>query len=198
MVPQGSSPHIADPGTPIASTTVPRRMPGQFEGAGAAGAGSRGDHMIIWRGWGGLAIVYIGACAALLGGLLGASILQSSTAAGPLAGLGILIGGAITAVHGWYLNVLLPRKRAEQWEAAERPRLEDAADRGVLVVGNTLPSSPEEAAQMIESVIADGRRAIGRHGPHSVFWIPMEVIGILAMVGGIVLAGATLAAAFTG
>lgn len=153
--------------------------------------------MIIWRGWGGLAVVYIGLCAALLGGLLGASILQSSAAAAPLAGLGILIGGALTAAHGWSLNVLRPRKRADQWEEVERPRLESAADRGVLVVGNTQPSSPEEAAQMIESVIADGRRTIGRHGPHSVFWIPMEIIGILAMVGGLVLAAATLVSALT-
>ena len=48
---------------------------------------------------------------------------------------------------------------------------------------------------MIEAVLTDGRRAIGRHGPHSVFWIPMEIIGILAIVGGLVLAGATLAGA---
>lgn len=154
--------------------------------------------MIIWRGWGFLAVVYIGLCAAFFGGLIGASLLQSSTAAGPLAGLGILLGGALTALHGWYLNVLRPRTRADQWEEAERPRLEDAADRGALVVGNTRPSSPEEAAQMIESVIADGRRTLGRHGPHSVFWIPMEVIGILAMVGGVILAGATLVGALTG
>lgn len=144
--------------------------------------------MIIWRGWGVLAIVYIALCAALLGGLLGASILQSSTAAGALAGLGIFIGGALATVHGWYLNVIRPRKRADQWEAAERPRLEDAADRGALVVGNTQPRSPEEAAQMIESVLADGRRTIGGHGPHSVFWIPMEVIGILGMVAGVIVA----------
>ena len=46
-----------------------------------------------------------------------------------------------------------------------------------------------------ETILTDGRRAIGRHGPHSVFWIPMEIIGILAIVGGLVLAGATLAGA---
>ncbi|WP_345081928.1 hypothetical protein [Brachybacterium paraconglomeratum] len=154
--------------------------------------------MIIWRGWGVLAVVYIALCAAFLGGLIGASVLQSSAAAGPLAGLGIMIGGALAAVHGWYLNVHGPRKRADQWEEAERPRLEDAADRGLLVVGNTQPSSPEEAAQMIESVITDGRRAIGRHGPHSVFWIPMEIIGILAIVGGAILAAATLFSAIAG
>lgn len=151
--------------------------------------------MIIWRGWGFLAIVYIALGAALLGGLIGASLLQSSTAAGPLAGVGILIGGALTAVHGWYLNVLRPRRRADEWEQAERPRLEAAADQGTLVVANVQTRSPEEAADMIEAVLTDGRRAIGRHGPHSVFWIPMEIIGILAIVGGLVLAGATLAGA---
>lgn len=50
---------------------------------------------------------------------------------------------------------------------------------------------------MIEQHLADGRRVIGRHGPHSVFWIPMEVIGIIAVVGGVLLAVSTGIGALT-
>ncbi|HIY24370.1 MAG TPA: hypothetical protein H9837_08715 [Candidatus Brachybacterium merdigallinarum] len=141
--------------------------------------------MIIWRGWGVLAFVYIAVLAMLLGGALGAGALQSSAAAGPLAGLGIILGGVLTALHGYYLNIMGPKKRAAQWEEAERPRLESAAASGNLVVGNVQPSSRAEADQMIESVLADGRRVIGKHGPHSLFWIPMEAVGILAIIGGL-------------
>lgn len=147
--------------------------------------------MIIWRGWGLLAVLYIALCAALLGGLLGASVLQSSAAAGPLAGIGIAIGGALATAHGWYLNIIGPRKRSLAWAEVEKRRLTRAADEGTLVIGNVRPSSREEAHALVDQVLENGKRQIGRHGPHSVFWIPMEVIAILAIAGGVVLAVAT-------
>ena len=103
-----------------------------------------------------------------------------------------MIGGALTAVHGWYLNIVRPKAKATEWELAERPRLEAAADQGSLVVDSVQPRDRAEAEAMIDSVIADGRRVIGRHGPHSVFWIPMEIIGILALIVGFMLGGYNL------
>ena len=111
--------------------------------------------------------------------------------------MGIMIGGALTAVHGWHLNVNLPKRRADQWEATERSRLESAADAGVLVIDHIQPRSLEEAAQMIERVIEDGRRVVGKHEPHSVFWIPMEIVGIPAAIVGLILTGTTLVGALT-
>jgi hypothetical protein len=140
--------------------------------------------------------VYIAACAALLGGALGAT-LPVPEAAPVLAGVGITIGGALAAVHGWYVNIARPRARAVQWERVERPRLEQAAAEGLLVVDSVRPRSPQEAHAMVEHRLAEGRRVIGRHGPHSVFWIPMEVIGLLAVVGGILLAAVTAIGALT-
>ncbi|MGO1284829.1 MAG: hypothetical protein ACTHWF_12360 [Brachybacterium sp.] len=147
--------------------------------------------MIIWRGWGFLAVVYIALCAGLLGGALGSAIAVDG-AGGALAGFGVMIGGALTAVHGWYLNIVRPKAKATEWELAERPRLEAAADQGSLVVDSVQPRDRAEAEAMIDSVIADGRRVIGRHGPHSVFWIPMEIIGILALIVGFMLGGYNL------
>lgn len=140
--------------------------------------------MIIWRGWGFLAVVYIVICVSLLAGVIGTS-LEIEGAPGMLAGVGLVIGGALAAVHGWYLNIIRPRRRATEWELAERPRLEAAADQGTLVVGNVQPRTHDEAEEMIDGVIENGRRVIGQHGPHSVFWIPMEIIGILAAVIGV-------------
>lgn len=148
--------------------------------------------MIIWRGWGFLAVVYMGVLAALLGGLLGAAVLQQPDLTGALAGVGISLGGVLTYIQGRHLNATLPKQRAEEWAAGERPRLEAAADQGRLVVGNVAPRSREEAQAMVEDVLARGRAQIGAHGQHSVFWIPMEAVGILGIVGGLVLVLATL------
>lgn len=153
--------------------------------------------MVIWRGWGVLAFIYVAGFAALLGGLLGASLLQSSAAAAPLAGIGIALGGALAAAHGWYLNIIDPRKRAQAWADAEEPRLALAAEEGTLVVGSVRPSSREEAHALVEQVLADGKRQIGRHGPHSLFFIPMEAVGIIAIVGGLVVAVVTAVGALS-
>ena len=160
-------------------------------------ASSKGTDVIVWRGWGGLAVVYIGLGVGLLGGLLGSALLELPSV-GPFVGLGLLIGGAGTAVHGWYLNVIRPRKKAAEWAEVERPRLEVAADQGSLAFDNVRPSSREEAGQLIDQAIEQGRRRIGQHGPHSVFWIPMEIIGILAMIIGLIVAVVTSIGALTG
>lgn len=152
--------------------------------------------MIIWRGWGFLAVVYIGLCVGLLAGAIGTS-LPYEGAPGVLVGVALVIGGAATAVHGWYLNLVRPKRKATEWELAERPRLEAAADQGSLVVGNVQPRDRDEAEAMIDSVIEDGRRVIGKHGPHSVFWIPMEVIGIIAAIIGAVVFVINLIGALT-
>lgn len=195
--PEGTSPHIGRGLGPVTLRIYHDCRALRVDVVTALAGGARkGTFMIIWRGWGGLAVLYIGLCAGLLGGLIGTSV-DVEGAPGALAGLGIVIGGLLTAVHGWYLNLVRPKQWATEWELTERPRLEAAAEQGALVVGNVQPRSWEEAESMIDSVIADGRRAIGKHGPHSVFWIPMEIIGILAVIGGLFLAGTTLVSALT-
>ena len=143
--------------------------------------------MVIWKGWGILAVVYIALCAGLLGGAAGGALVGEQ-AVPVTVGMGFVLGGALTTLHGWHLNIARPRAKAADWEAVERPRLVAAAARGALVVDNVQPRDRAEADAMIEDVVARGRTVIGRHGPHSMFWIPMEVIGLLAVAGGLLLA----------
>lgn len=145
--------------------------------------------MIIWKGWGILAVVYIGAMLALLGGVIGTAVLESATATSVLIPLGLLLGGVMTAAHGWYLNNTRPARRADAWAEAERPRLQQAVDQGTLVVDNVRPASREQAQEMMESVLERGRRSIKGGPKHSVFWIPMEIIGIIAMGAGLIFLG---------
>ncbi|MGO1392817.1 hypothetical protein [Agrococcus casei] len=134
--------------------------------------------MIIWRGWGILAFIYT-----LVGLAIGAAIGNAASTDNDstlmFMGLGGIVGAAGGFAHGWYLNVISPRKKAEAWEAAERPRLQQVAQSGQLVYRNTQPTSAAEADQMIESIIADGRGQFKRAGYHSVFWVPMQWISIV-------------------
>ena len=100
--------------------------------------------MIIWRGWGILAFIYT-----LVGLAIGAAIGNAASTDNDstlmFMGLGGIVGAAGGFAHGWYLNVISPRKKAEAWEAAERPRLQQVAQSGQLVYRNTQPTSAAEA-----------------------------------------------------
>lgn len=148
--------------------------------------------MIIWRGWGFLTVVYVALGAALLGGFVGASLLGSSSAAGVLAGVGIMIGGLLGALHGWYLNTLAPRRRAEEWALAETLRLEAAARNGTLAIDNVRLTSVDDALDQVDVLVERRKAAIARGGRNTVFFVPMEIVGILAIVGGLVLTVAML------
>ena len=137
--------------------------------------------MIIWRGWGILAFIYT-LVGLALGAALGSAVSTGSDSTLMFMGLGGLIGAAGGFAHGWYLNVVSPRKKAEAWEVAERPRLQEAAQSGRLVYRNTQPSTAAEADQMIEAIIADGRGQFKRMGYHSIFWVPMQWISIVFAV----------------
>ncbi|MBK0330838.1 hypothetical protein I8D64_05420 [Brachybacterium sp. MASK1Z-5] len=141
--------------------------------------------MIIWRGWGILAVLYIGALIGLLVGGLGAGVLRFEGAMPLMAGVALLLGGAITTLHGWYVNITAPRSRATAWALEAEPKMQAAAQAGAFAIDGVMPRSREEADAMIDAEITRGRAVIGRHGPHSLFFVPMEAIGILAMVSGL-------------
>lgn len=136
--------------------------------------------MIIWRGWGILAFIYT-----LLGALVGTWIgtaIASDTAVFVFVGLGGILGAAGGFAHGWYLNVVAPQKKAEEWEAQERVRLRQVAESGRLVYNNVAPQTAAEADQMIEAIIMQGRAQFKRLGYHSVFWIPMQWFAVVLAV----------------
>jgi hypothetical protein len=141
--------------------------------------------MIIWRGWGILSVLYIGGLIALLAGGVGAGVLGFEGAVPLMMGVAMLLGGAITALHGWYVNITAPRSRATAWALETEPKMYAAAEAGAFAINGIMPRSREEADEMIQGEIARGQAVIGRHGPHSLFFIPMEILGIVAMVGGL-------------
>lgn len=141
--------------------------------------------MIIWRGWGILSVLYIGGLIGVLVGGIGASVLKFEGAMPLMGGLALLIGGAITTLHGWYVNITAPRSRATAWALEAEPKMQAAAEAGAFAIDGVMPRSREEADSMIDAEVARGQALIGRHGPHSLFFIPMEAIGMLAMASGL-------------
>lgn len=145
--------------------------------------------MIVWRGWGVLVFIYAG-----LGGA-GLAALGSAMGAGTgvFFGLGVILGAALGFVHGWYLNVISPRKKYEAWAEQERPRLQAAAEQGRLAYNNTTPATAAEADQMIEAIIADGQAQFKRLGHHSLFFIPMQWAAVVAAIIGVIVLITSLA-----
>lgn len=140
--------------------------------------------MIIWRGWGILAFLFV--AAAIGGGLaissavgLGESLLLS----------GILLIGA--GVGTWFLgNFLNVKKADEKVEAYIQQRGAEIHTMGRAGAftdqqGNRLP--PEQAYQAAEAMIAGERQkaASAFRNRHSLFWIPMQYLGIAMAVGGV-------------
>ncbi|HIY66693.1 MAG TPA: hypothetical protein H9830_10510 [Candidatus Agrococcus pullicola] len=142
--------------------------------------------MIVWRGWGVLVFIYAGVGAIALGAL-GGLMFPAGGATTIFVGFGIIIGAALGFLHGWYLNVLSPRKKYEAWALQERPRLQEAAEGGRLAYRNVTPTTAAESDQMIEAIIADGQAEFKRMGYHSLFFIPMQWAAVVAALIGVVL-----------
>ncbi|MFC0674326.1 hypothetical protein [Brachybacterium hainanense] len=143
--------------------------------------------MIIWRGWGGLAVPYIGLCVLLFGLVIGTNLPIEGIDV-PLIGVGMMAGGVLCIVHGWYLNQILPRRRADAWEAQRRPGLEAAAAEGRLAVDGIPPKDPAEAEAMTAHLIAQGRRQAARANQHTLFFIPLEFVGVMVLPLGAIIA----------
>lgn len=146
----------------------------------------RENTVIVWRGWGVLVFIYAGLGAIALGALAGV-INPGGGMTTIFAGLGIVLGSALGFVHGWYLNVISPSKKYEEWAQYERPRLQEAAEHGRLAYRNTTPATAAEADQMIEAIIEDGRAQFKQLGRHSLFFIPMQWAAVVGAVIGFVL-----------
>ena len=143
--------------------------------------------MIIWRGWGILAFIYT-LLGAAIGAAIGNAISSDNGVITLCVGLLGIVGAAGGFAHGWYLNVVSPKKKAEQWESQERVRLRQVAESGRLVYNNTAPQTAAEADQMIEAIVAQGRAQFKRLGYHSVFWIPMQWISVVFAIICVIIA----------
>ena len=145
--------------------------------------------MIIWRGWGIVGFFLI----------LGSIILTTSvgsigtnTPAGIIStGAGMLLGGAACAVFGYWLNVLRPRQKADEYLQGLRQDLWQRMREGTFQIpaGAPAPRDEAEASQQIERIVAQQSPEVRRRlrNRNTLFFIPLQWLGSMVVVGGIVL-----------
>ncbi len=145
--------------------------------------------MIIWRGFGFVAVVLVALAALAVTGI-------NSAAGSPLpgyvaAGLGISIGGILTAAFGWWFNMENPKRKASEWAQQRRAELEHAVQTGTFQIRPGIPaSSREEAETVSEQMLASESASVAKRlkNIHTLFFIPVQFIGVIAIVLGIVVA----------
>ena len=147
--------------------------------------------MIIWRGWGIIGFLLIGLGIAAVTGLTGQNGTGSPAATVSL-GAGFLLGGAICAVFGYWLNVARPRQQVGGYVEDLRQDLWQRVREGSFQVepGAAAPRDEAEATQQVEHIVAQQRPMIERRlrNRNSLSSIPLQWRGGAVAVGGAVLA----------
>lgn len=146
--------------------------------------------MIIWRGWGilGLLVTVAGVFGLLatVTALLGDG--EKTSMLG--GGMGLLVAGVANFFLGRWLNLIRPARKVEEFRDQLRAELWERVANDVFQMspGAPAPSSEQEAAQQIEQMVASQSRDLERAGRniHSLFFIPLQWIGVVEGVGGLV------------
>ena len=146
--------------------------------------------MIIWRGWGIAGLFLIVGGIALVAGLSGHN--SSNTPAGVAAvGAGMLLGGAACAALGYWLNVVRPRNKADEYLEGVRRELWQRVRAGAfqVAVGAPAHSDEAEASQQIERIVAQQSPEVRRRlrNRNTLFFIPLQWLGSVVVIGGVVL-----------
>lgn len=145
--------------------------------------------MLIWRGFGFLAFLMIMAGVAI-GVMIGTSIGDEDRWLQVFVGLGLMIGGIGTYFAGQQLNVNGPQTKVARWREERSQQLHAIADSGRfhLGPGYEAPRSMEEAhAQADLLVAAEENEAASRsRNQHTLFFIPMQWVGVIAAGGGLI------------
>ncbi|QPL05603.1 MULTISPECIES: transcriptional accessory protein [Actinomyces] len=143
--------------------------------------------MIIWRGFGILGVVIIVGFVALFMALLGNHSGPMDNIAG---GLGLLTGGAACGALGWWLNLQRPEAKTQEHLTAMRAELWQRVHAGTFQVqpGAAAPTSELEARSQVEQVVASQEQGVRKtlRNNHSLFFIPLQWVGLLAILGGTV------------
>ena len=144
--------------------------------------------MIIWRGWGILALLIFGASIGL-----GVLIAPHAALRGIFAGLTVIGGGVGTWFLGDYLNSKRPVAEFDQWYA-RRSHEVDALIRGGAYSNVPDPQHPDRLADpnAVGSYVLQQEAARVRAGltnRHSLFFVPLQywaylfgAIGLVFMV----------------
>ena len=115
-------------------------------------------------------------------------------------GAGFALGGAACAVFGYWLNVLRPRQKAEEYLQGLRQDLWQRMREGTFQVpagapahsepaGAPAPRDEAEASQQIERIVAQQSPEVRRRlrNRNTLFFIPLQWLGSMVVIGSIVL-----------
>ena len=157
--------------------------------------------MIIWRGWG-----IIGVGFALLGCLLGLALWtafgEPTASPGPFMGPGLVLAGVGTYLLGQRLNVTGVDAKTEQYLAPRRQQLHELVHSGQfqMAPGMPQPSSLEEAQAQASHLLEQERQQVHRQlkDRHTLFFIPVQWVGLFVAFIGIVVLVVTVVVAVTG
>lgn len=156
--------------------------------------------MIIWRGWG-----VIGAAFPLIGMIIGLGIWSGTGAKGtpmPFFGPALIIAGVGTYLLGRHLNVSSVDQKTEQHLAPRRAQVDQLVHSGQfqLAPGMPQPRSFEEAQQQAGMLLEHERSQIRAQleGRHTLFFIPVQWVGLAVAAAGLILAVAGIVVAITG
>ncbi len=136
--------------------------------------------MIIWQGWGILAVAYVFLAAMLFGGV-GSSFLPESAIPYSVA-IGMLLAAVATWFTGIRMNRTGPQRQVDEWAAQRESELDGLVRTGrfSLGPGRPQPSSEAEARQMADALLEHERsQTAGAFNRHRVFWIPMQYFAVL-------------------
>ncbi len=147
--------------------------------------------MIIWRGLGILALLGIGlglGLGSLLAAMLG--IGESDPAYSSLMGIGLVIAGVGVYFLGQHLNLNQPARRKAELLAEQRQQYEALIAQERFHGGSEFPwpASQQEARAQSDVLLQRlDKRLDELRNNHTLFFIPMQYVGILAVAGGVVL-----------
>lgn len=145
--------------------------------------------MIIWRGWG-----IIGVGFPLIGIIVMMAIYGATGGDAdplPFVGIGVALGGIGAFLLGRHLNEVSVDAKAEKYLAPRKAQLDQLVQSGQfqMAPGMPQPSSMAEAqaqaGQLYESEQLQVRAALKNR--HTVFWIPAQWFGAIAVGLGLVL-----------
>lgn len=140
--------------------------------------------MIIWRGWGVVAVGFF-----LLAGILGVAIpfnLWGDAAKWVLAPVAVLCGIGCWLV-GNYLNVTKPQRVLDVEIPRLREEVRQSVDAGTFRLANQPPpTSRDQAIGQAQAYLATAEASMGqRRNANTLFWIPVQYWGFIIAAWGI-------------
>lgn len=148
--------------------------------------------MIIWNGWGILGVLVPGLAAGGMAGLASALDMPGAT----FVAVGLVLGGIGSFFLGKWFNETRAEQQATQWRNARQQELYHLVHNGQFQVaaGYAQPRSMEEANQQAQALLEAEHREVAKRlrNRHTVFWIPMQWVGLVFVVIGLGLAVTSL------